>query len=516
MAKWSLFSARRHIGISIKGDLLQLVEVTADSRGGSVGALHSVDASDPGALAKLVHSQGWKGHPATLVLSDKQMNTRTLELPPLPAKDLKRAIKRDVREHQQPDQFSAWRIYPAEGGRHQVVIRSASQEVIGEWCDRLATAGLMPWDIVSRSTAMVELITRHDGDGSNELVSLMDISDYETRIVMALHGLPISHRHINRGWLGTVTDEQGRGNNPLPPSFGEVELREDPLSTEDIEPPPSTSVEDSYSEGRERLAAELRRTHLHAKRSLDAGDVQRIVVIGPNDALPELMPWLASTSQAEPLTLAAHRSDLQWPEGEDPRGLLLPAGAALWGSATDNTSRRLVTEQRPSHSGLPFMSTAAGVLLACLAVYSGLNIWTLAEAITDQQQTVQMLEKKKLRVDQRYAEALAVQQKQFNAQANVFVLPAPFPGEGVLASLGKSLPANAYLREISARLNDGAWQLYAEGSIHNGPVPALNALGTLLQTLQQDRAFYQVSLGEIRAGLTDTPFSLTLTVRTVQ
>lgn len=482
-----LFSRWRrdaHVGVAVGSNRLNLAKVVR--RGGvfHVEGCASLPADRHGDLRTVVAEHGWRGLPATIAMRDQIVLRRELNLPPMGAGDLRKLIAREIAAEGREGRLAAWKVEPRDGGV-RVALRAVERPLAMEWARRLRDAGLVPHHILARATAFANATLRPEDRTNGELISLLDVWERESDLVLVRNGEQIYHRHIGRGWDGTeFNTPQGAGAAGIAGGYGEVAL----AGAEAAAPPAGQPAPDAAPRGNwERLAEEVRRTHLYAKKNLQAGEVARAVLTGEADETRR--QWLADAVGADVLTLAGYRADLVWDGEINPRHVL-PVGAALRGFTRRAEHERLIpAEGRAAKAPATHAATAAlGVCLFALAL---MGVYNQARAVSGLRGHVDMLRQNLERIEASHPGRKPPSDSPL--EQALLNLPNPFPGSPLLAVLGRALPAGGRVTDLSAEW-EGAWSLEMDGHIDGDPVTALRHTGRLIADLEASGLFHTVDL----------------------
>ncbi len=509
-----------HIGVAVTDDGINLARV--EKRGGvfHVAETRSLPLDHMERLGLTLTEMGCHGLPATISLQDELFTSRTLNLPGLSSREIKKVVQRELSVEAKEGRLAAWSI-TEDGNDETITLRSLDRPLALEWLRHLREAGQAPHRIVPHALAFCSAALLPGELASGELISLLDIWDHHADLVLIRDGIQIYHRRISRGWSGTQYDAEPPPQPAAPPptappsDYGNVSL---PDATGDTDAAPSATPSsppenDSPTVGPEpanavwqRLGEEIRRTHLFAKKNLQAGEVVRTVLTGPVTAAHR--EWVAQTIGLESATLAEHRTDLTWEHNFDARHATA-VGAAVRGLAGSLPNERLVPPEMIRQNTQATMASATAALLVCLITLAGFGIYNEAQATATRQVGVSQLEQTLASMES--TRPVARNAKQDALAAALQRIPDPFPGSALLSVMGHALPGNAQLSYMGAEWRDG-WQIEVEGEVKAPPVSALQSLGRLVTDLQHSDLFSSVELLPVSAGNPDTGFKLNLTL----
>jgi|GEM_PF-3706140 len=523
-----------HVGVAFGRRWINLCLLVRRGDGYLVAAVEALPAARRNDLASAVDRLGGAGLPATFALPDAEVRRQILHLPPVPARDLARVVAREA--ELEPGDARAWRVASgADGGGPAIEVRSMPRATVRTLVQEASAAGLVLTDVVSHSGAFAT-VTARPGAAPGVLLSLVEVWDHTSNMVLARDGAHVYDRSLPRGFHGRTGGPTGTAAaDAAPPEtvapapatdddvldFGDVFLDQPEDAVPETaaaeaapaaaEAPPAVPGPEVLLPEWERLAEELHRTHLFAKKNLKVGDVGRVIVAGPHAEDERFVAWLAERMRAEAVPLVRHRDDLRWPGAPDPR-MALPLGAALGGLARAPARARLVPAELRRREMAPPVSYAAAALLVFALVSAGLSVLFEARALARQEADLA-----RLRHDVAGAEEAV-----HSGPARPLVGPdgvrrtvpaglaAPFPGTDLLAVVGAAMPADAYLSEAEAAWTDGAWRVTARGEVLVPGVRALRQLGALVAALDASGRFTRVDLSPVTAGEASTPFTVTL------
>ncbi len=554
----------RHLGMAISEEWISLARVEARGDGFYVADSRSLPMASIDKLSGLLTDMGAVDLPATLALQDDRFTLRTLNLPKLSPAEMKKVVKREVAVEAREGRLASWSI-TEDGNDDTVTLRALERDVALSWTRRIKEAGQRPHQIVPHATAFCSAALPPGEQRSDELISLLDIWDHHTDLVLIRGGVQVYHRRIGRGWSGTQYDadpakstakstakppttgpprptaqadpsaamqESGSdyGNVDLaalalnmptdtatPPATpaapaaaqaeGDVDLAALNLSlAPGVKPKPREEDRERANPAWERLAEEIRRTHLFAKKNLNVGDVARTVLTGPmNDVRRR---WIDSAIGMETVPLPEYRTDITWENDFDPRHTVA-VGAAVRGLSPSQPHERLVPVEMVQRNTSQSLATAASALIVCLFALAAFGVYSEATANTAKQAHVKKLERQLAALQ---SQPHVTRETDHSALEQALLqTPAPFPGSALLAVMGHTLPGNAELSFVGAEWHD-RWQVEVEGRINATPVTSLRLLGRMVTDLQNSGLFSRVTLMPVTNGDAATPFKLQLTL----
>lgn len=534
-------AASGHVGVSIGRRWINLAVVVRRGDGYQVTAAEALPAEERGRLPEAVTRMNARGLPATFALSEREVRRAHLSLPPLARRELPRVVAREAGLG--PDHAWAWRARPRPEGGWEVETRSLPRAAVEALVREADAAGLDLVDVVPHSGALVTALTRPgEGGTAGELVTLVEVWDHASILVLARDGAYVYDRHIPRGFLGREgapaepaprPEPPAPGPDPAPASgildFDEVLLALDEGALEGIAEPVPEPAPAPVPEPRpaapaapppgaeaewERLAEELHRTHLFARKNLKAGDVAHAVLAGPFAEDEGFVAWLSARMRVPVVPFLQARPDVAWPGPADPR-MALPIGAALGGLAPAPARARLVPPEMRRHEVRPTLSYAAVALLLFALSSAALSVLVEARALARQEGNVALLRRQVAGIEAQAAREGASPPLVGPDGARRPLPPGvagPFPGTALLDALGRAMPAQARLLDLSAVWRDGAWRVTAEGEVLAPPVEALRRVGELTAALDTDGRFSEVALSPVEARASSTPFALVLTL----
>jgi hypothetical protein len=542
-------AAPGHVGISFGRRWINLAVVTRRGETYQVTAVEALPAEERGRIPEAVARMNAKGLPATFSLSEREVRRERLALPPLPKRELPKVVIREAGLG--PADAWAWQARAVPQGGWDVEVRAVPRETLQALVQEADAADLSLVDVVPHGNALIAALSR-PGEAAGELISLMEVWDHASILVLARDQSHVYDRHIPRGYLGrpgAAPEPAPQAEAAVPPPPPEAEPDNDDLDFGDIllaldedalehaalpgsepeaapapepvpvapesppEPPPGPGPE--VQAEWERLAEELHRTHLFAKKNLKAGDVARTVLAGPFAEDERFVAWLSERMRVTVAPFGQARPDVAWPGPTDPR-MALPIGAALAGLAPAPGHARLVPPEMRRREVRPTLSYAAAALLVFALASAGLSVLVEARAVARQEADVAVLRKRVAGM-----EAMAARESAppplVGPDGARRPLPAGvpgfFPGTALLDALGRAMPSDARLLDLSAVWKDGAWHVTAEGEVLAAPVDALRAVGDLTAALDRSGRFSDVALSPVAAaGSASTPFELTLTL----
>jgi type IV pilus assembly protein PilM len=296
---------RTSFGLDIGSSAVKVVELQERSTGFTLTGLASAPLPpdviadgtirDPGAVAEAIRAAvakaGVTSDEAAIGISGRELITKKLQLPEVPAKELREAVHLEA-EHHVPfafdEVFLDYHVVRTHNGVMDLIIVAVKKSKVMEYVDVVEAAGLKPVVVDVDSFALGNQFEVNHPDDSGEAVALIDVGAAVMKTNVVRAGASIFARDIPFGgnqYTQAIADR-------LHTTFEQAERAKLGATTDVAWGAIAPAIEPVSRE----LSLEVRRTFDYFGSASDHSErIGRIVISGGAARLPGMTDYLSST-----------------------------------------------------------------------------------------------------------------------------------------------------------------------------------------------------------------------------